>query len=99
MRRRRLRAAGFAPRCTVYGAGGGDGHGVGGERVVVPGGPAGGGAAVEALNCFVAREGVAAEAPRGVHSVPGGKVGPHPVLFGETGGQKGVARGGCDDLL
>ena len=47
--RRRLGAACFAVRCTVHGAGGGDGHGVGGEHAVAAGGPGGGDAAVEAL--------------------------------------------------
>jgi hypothetical protein len=40
----------------VYGAGGGDGHGVGSERMTASVGPAGGGAAAEALAGFVARE-------------------------------------------
>ena len=43
-------------RHMVYGAGGGDGHGVGSERVTASVGPAGGGAAAEALAGFVARE-------------------------------------------
>ena len=45
----RLDAAGFTARCAVHGAGGGDSHGVGGEHAMAAGGPAGGGAAVEAL--------------------------------------------------
>ena len=60
----RLDAAGFTARCAVHGAGGGDSHGVGGEHAMAAGGPAGGGAAVEALAGFIAREGVA-----GVHDV------------------------------
>ena len=54
--RRRLGAACFAARCTVHGAGGGDGHGVGGEHAVAAGGPGGGDAAVEALAGLIARE-------------------------------------------
>ena len=60
----RLGAAGFTARCAVHGAGGGDSHRVGGGHAMAAGGPAGGGAAVEALAGLIKREGVA-----GVHDV------------------------------
>ena len=53
----RLDAAGFTARCAVHGACGGDSHGVGGEHAMAAGGPAGGGAAVEALAGLITREG------------------------------------------
>jgi hypothetical protein len=60
------------------------------------GGPAGGGAAVEALAGFIAREGVA-----GVHDVLEHLEGRDriPRVFGEARGQEGVAGGGGGDLV
>ena len=92
----RLDAAGFTARCAVHGACGGDSHGVSGEHAMAAGGPAGGGAAVEALAGLIAREGVA-----GVHDVLEHLEGRDriPRVFGEARGQEGVAGGGGGDLV
>jgi hypothetical protein len=62
------------------------------------GGPAGGGAAVEALAGLITREGVA-----GVHDVLEHLEGRDrislPRVFGEARGQEGVAGGGGGDLV